>query len=426
MGLSKPQNKLEAVYYLVGERLFRLFLGFFIHAWMARSLTPADFGYITYIVKGVSIYYAFGLFGNDEILIAELLAKDLKTKKDVLKTVLYLRLIAGTIGLLALVIVTGIFSEFGSEIWLWTAVFGISIPLQAFTVYELPLIANMQMKTVFQVRNSSYLFGVFLKSLGLIKGIAKNTFVLIYFLEDLSWKFLASFSAYKNGMFGGTFDRNLAYKILKPSVLTVLASFLMLLDQRLAFFILDNISTPDVLGNYAIVVTLMDIALLVPISLTTALFPSVVNEKQKSDKEYKAAKQHFFNWLIIIGVLCALTLNLLAPYIIDLLYNQKYQNSIPLLKGMAFTAILSFFNLGRLKIFALEGELFYWICLLSSGVLIQTFLIFFLYPVFGLESIYIGTLFGQIIPNIIFIGFAPVRESTLYIFNWIKSLMKMF
>ena len=163
-------NKLQAASLLVGERLIRLVIGFFIHAWMARTLSPEDFGYITYIIKGVAVYYTFGLFGTDEVIMKELISRKPEFQKDVLKTTLILRFGIGMIGWFLMSILNGFVSGFGTDTWFWMFIFGMTIPVQALTVYEVPFITSMSMSKVFYARNGSYFVGV----IGKITALAVN------------------------------------------------------------------------------------------------------------------------------------------------------------------------------------------------------------------------------------------------------------
>lgn len=416
----QSQSKLAAASYLIGERLIRMFIGFFVHAWMARTLTPEDFGFISYIVKGVAVYYTFGLFGNDEVVIKELLSQKKEEQKNVLVTVTYLRLLIGTLGFVVMLLITGLASGFGSETWYWMLIFGITIPMQALTVYELPFISNMSMQPIFLARNSSYFIGVICKIIGLLKHFTKSSFIIIYMIEEFFGKFFSAILAFKQGWCGGKFNSKLAYYLLGPSLLSFFASFILLFDQRLPFLVLDYFGSATEIGKYAVVITLLDIALLFPVSLATAIFPSVVHGKNTSLEAYEKNRQHLANCLIWLGFAFAIFIWPLAPLIIKLLYGGKYLEVIPLLRGLAFTSILNFYNVGRFKWFVLDKALPDWIALLTSGLIIQSLALYLLIPQYGLSGIIGAVLLGQIIPNLLLVWRKNVRESLKIFFRSLK------
>ena len=408
-------GKVIAVSYLVGERLIRLFVGFFIHAWMARSLSPGDFGFISYVVKGVAVYYTFGLFGSDEIVIREFLSRKVENKKDVLKTVFYMRFGIGLFGLVLMSLISGVVSGFGTELWLWMLIFGCTIPFQAFTVYELPFISEMKMKPVFYARNGSYFVGVTAKVFGLIRQFQKNSFVFIYILEELSWKIFVYVLALKNDFVGGNFSKPIFDIIWRSGFLNLLAGFIILFDQRVPFLMLDYLGHFSLIGQYSVAIALLDIALLIPISLASALFPSVAQGKMESQESYEFHRQVLANWLVWAGLAFALSVYFTSPLIVKFLYGDKYIEVIPFLKGISFSAILSSFNVGRFKWFVLEDRLVEWIQLISLGLGIQAICLYIFIPLYGLQGVIFSCLAGQIMPNLIFVRRRIVRES-IYIF----------
>lgn len=414
------QTKFQAASLLVGERLIRLVVGFFIHAWMARTLSPEDFGFISYIIKGVAIYYTFGLFGTDEVIMKELASRDQKSQKDVLRTVIVLRLIIGLLGWILMSVISGLVSGFGSETWLWMTIFGVTIPIQAYTAYEIPYITKMSMQKVFYARNSSYFIGVIGKSAALLLHFSKNIFVQVYLLEEFCWKIFIGLIASRDRFTDGKYNKDIHKIIFKPSVLIFLAAFIALLDQRLPFFFIEYFTDSTVVGQYAIIVALLDIAILIPISMATALFPSVVHGKNENQASYLAHRQSMSNWLVRAGLSFSIIASIGAPLMIQILYRGKYSEIIPVFRLMVFSLIFYFFNIGRLKWFILEGALKEWMLLLFFSLLIQSILLAILIPHYGLMGVSVAVLVSQILPNIILVKNQYVRESIFVFFRSFK------
>lgn len=407
----KSQGKFSAAGLLVGERLIRLFVGFFIHAWMARTLSPEQFGFISFVAKSVAVYYTFGLFGSDEIVIKELISSDRNGQKNILTTVCLLRLTIGLFGWGLMLLISGLASGFGGETWTWMLIFGVTIPLQALTVFELPFISKMAMTPIFFARNGSYFVGVAGKALALLRGWSKGLFLFVYFIEELSWKLFVSLLAWKNGWGFGRFSKQVLDLLWKPSVLTFLSAFIMLFDQRLPFLFVEGAGNELMLGQYSVIASLMDIGLLVPVSLATALYPSVAEGMNQGSESYVRSRQEMANWLTWAGLAFSFSVFVLSPYIIRALYGGKYTEIEPILKLMAFTAIFGFFNIARFRWFALEHALGDWIRLILLGLFLQGISLTVLLPKFGLQGVVFSALIGQILPNLILIGNQKIQES---------------
>lgn len=413
-------SKSRAAFLLVGERFIRLIVGFFIHAWMARSLSAESFGFINYVVKGVMIYYTFGLFGTDEVIMKEMIHKDPSSQKDVLKTTLIIRLMMGFLGWAIMSIISGFVSGFTSDTWFWMFIFGMTIPMQAFTLYEIPLQLDMKMNKIFHARNGSYFVGVIGKTLSLLLGAAKNIFVLVYAIEEFCWKFFATIMAFQAGFRGGKFSNKIAESILKPSFVAFIAAFLAMFDQRLPFLFLERLTDSITVGQYSIMVSLLDIAILIPIALATALFPSVVKGKSESELVYKEQRLQMSKWLLRFSLIISVVACLGSPLGMKILYKSKYNEIVPVFQIFVFSLVFYFFNIGRFKWFILDGALKDWVILLIVGIVVQSICLSIFIPLYKLNGVTISVLAGQILPNLILIWRRPVRESLVVLFQSFK------
>lgn len=387
-----------------------MLLGFFVHTWMARSFSPEDFGFISFTVKSVSVYFAFGLFGVDEVIIKHLMGTDFD-RKDVLKTTLLLRLGVGTVGWVIVLLVTGIVSGFGSTAWITAVLFGVTIPLQAFTVYELPFMANMTMKPIFYARNTSYLLGVAGKVGTFWLGLGRSIFIAVYAFEETMWKLLIWLKAWSHGFCGGQWRPQIARSLWSSGLLAFFAVFVALFDQRLAFLVLESHADRSLLGAYAVVVALIDMVTLLPISLAMALFPKVAAAREANPTRYPRERQRMSNVLVWSGVVFAFATYLAAPLILTLLYQGKYDHALPLLRWMGVVSVWTFFNIGRFKWFALEGALGDWLALALLSLVLQAAALAYLVPSHGLAGVALGLLVGQLGASLV-LSFRPcVRES---------------
>jgi O-antigen/teichoic acid export membrane protein len=410
--LKEPaqQSQRVAASYLVGERMIRMLLGFFIHTWMARSFSAEDFGFISFTVKSVSVYFAFGLFGVDEVII-KLLVGNTHDRRDILRTALLLRLGLGTVGWLVVTLLTGFSTGFGSTTWITCALFGVSIPLQAFTVYELPFMAKMAMKPVFVARNTSYLVGVFAKVAVFWQSWSRSVFVATYTLEEVMWKALIFLKAHAHGFSGGQWRPEIAKALWSSGLLAFLASFVALFDQRVAFLVLESHSDGQLLGAYAVVIALFDMLTLLPVSLAMALFPKVASAKGTSPAEYQRERQKMSNLLVWSGVFLSVSVYFAAPMILTLLYHGKYDHALPLLRGMGFTSVWTFFNIGRFKWFAIENALGDWLCLSLVSLVLQMVMLKHIVPLYGLNGVAVSLAVGQLGASVLMSPRKVVRSS---------------
>ena len=239
-------------------------------------------------------------------------------------------------------------------------------------------------------------------------------------MEEFCWKIFITILAFREGWGGGSYKKDIASAILKPSILAFLAAFLALFDQRLPFLFLEHFTDSTTVGQYSIMVSLLDIAILIPISLATALFPSVVHGKNQGHDLYIQQRQAMSTWLVRASLSFSIGASIMAPLIIHILYKGKYVEVVPVFRVIVFSLIFYFFNIGRFKWFVLEGALKEWITLLLLGVVIQVTSLALLIPRLGLMGVVVSVILAQVIPNILMMRSRVVRESLVVFFKSFK------
>lgn len=406
---------LAATSYLFSERLIRMLVGFFIHAWLARYLSAEDFGRMSYVVKSVFVYYSFGLFGVDEIVIRELLRRR-GQEADVLQTVLRLRLFCGAVGWGAMLVLTVLLVGVEHDTFWPTVLFGLTIPLQAFAVYELPHIAHSALRPVFVARNSSYGLSSLAKCGAILSGAGRNLFIGIYGLEELMWKGAVYVQAMARGWTGGRFQAELARLFIRSGALHFAAGFVVLFDQRLPFLLIERFHGAQAVGHYAIAVALIDMGLLLPISLATGLFSPAVQAREASDGTYDRRIQLMADVLVWLGVAFAGGVWVCSPGIVDVLYHGKYQDAVPLFQGLAVVCVWNFFNIGRFKWLAVEEGLREWLILSSLCMAIQFVFLWHWLPSHGVAAVIASSAVSQCLGNLLMLPFSSHLRRSLVIF----------
>ena len=354
------------------------------------------------------------------MIIKELVRQRDGNGNDILRTGLILRLVMGILGWAALGVLTGLSTGFFNDLWLIVMFFGISIPLQAFTIFELPFMTRSQIRPVFWARNLSYFSGVAMKSAALLAKSPRGLFVGLYLIEEFLWKAIITLRAWQAGFLGGHWDRKVFDLLWRTGLLACIASFTVLFDQRLPFLFLQSMGQQEWLGSYAVTVSLIDMALLLPISLAAAIFPKVAKAQESEAATYHFERQRMSSCLVWFALAFAIPMHFLAPYILDVLYQGKYPHAENILRGMGWLSVWSFFNVGRFKWFALENALKEWLLLTVLSLGLQAVGLWWLLPSMGLNAILVAMFASQIGASLLLIWHPRVRESLII---FIKSLL---
>lgn len=101
-------------------------------------------------------------------------------------------------------------------------------------------------------------------------------------------------------------------------------------NGRLDQLVMTAIVAPKALGLYAFSVTLSEMLRTIAASFITVLFPKVSGELDEQGRAVLAAKTT--RWVLIIVSLCAAILFLIAPWIVPLIWGNRFVEAVPTLR----------------------------------------------------------------------------------------------
>lgn len=398
---------LRSFSYLFSERIIKIFIGFFVHAWLARHLGPDHFGKLSYIVKTVTVFFAFGLFGVDELIIKYIM-EGRYAEKDILKTVLKLRLKMSLLGLIALGIFLVIFQPEGWVFSLITFIYGVNILFQAFNVYELSFHSRMDFKPLFWANNISYLSASLLRVVGILINGSITFFLATYIWGEAVLKLMILNKVKWKEAFSGRNIPELSKIISKESIPFFLSSFVVLLDQRVSFFFIEKYLSLTDLGNYSVAVTLVDLWIFLPTAVAASVFPTIVTAYSNNKIKYEIRIQYLSDVLTWLAFGFSIGVILTSELVIKLLYGDRYLEAPRALSLFAITTIPVFFNLGRIKWMTLENRLKEWLWINTVCLVLNFTGHIVLVPKYGIDGAIGSFLASQVIGNLVML---PVFHS---------------
>ena len=401
--------------YLFSERIIKIVIGFFVHALLARHLGPDHFGKLSYVVKTVTVFFAFGLFGVDELIIKHLM-EGKYPEDDILKTVLKLRLKMSFLGLLALIIFLIIFRPEGWAFSLMTFIYGVNVFFQAFNVYELKFHSLMDFKPLFWANNISYLSSSVLRLLGVFFNTGITFFLMTYIWGEAVLKAMIFHKMGWKKAFQGKVIPELSLKLTKESFPFFLSSFVMVLDQRISFMFIEKYLSLSELGNYSVAVTLIDLWIFLPTAICTSVFPTIIAAFNNNKTKYEIRIQYLSDIMVWLSIVFSFGVILSSDLVIKLLYGSQYIDAPKTLSLFAITTIPVFFNLSRIKWITLENKLQEWLWINSTCLLINILGHIYLVPKFGVKGAILSFVFSQGFGNLIMSFFFESSRKSLKMF----------
>jgi O-antigen/teichoic acid export membrane protein len=406
---------MKGLSYLVSERLLKILIGFFVHAYIARHLGPDHFGKLTYIVKIVNVFYSFGVFGVDELIVKHLLSGKY-AENDIFKTVLRLRLQMSLLGFIALVVFLIVFQPESYAFSLLVFIYGINIFIQSFNVFDLKFHARMNFSPLFWANNIAYFTASALRVFGVWCGKGISFFLATYIVGEIILKTLVLRTFSFKGLIAASSIKDLRVDIFRTSWPYFLSSFILVFDQRVSFFFIEKFLSLNDLGNYSVAVTLVDLWGFLPLAIAAVVFPSIVSSFNENKSSYQSRIQYLADTLVWISFLFCIVTFLGSNLIVTLLYGERYSMAGSVLALYSLTAIPAFFNISRIKWLTLENKLKDWLIINLFCISLNIISHYFFVKVYGIQGAIYSYLGSQLIGNVVAAIFLDSARKSLIIF----------
>lgn len=360
---------LKSFQYLSSERLIKLVVGIIVHAWLARFLGPEKFGRLSYITNFTSIFLPFVIFGLDDVLTKHFLQKKYDPR-DVVTSQIQIRLYFGVIGFAILAAIVILDPSFELNYKLMILIFGLTLFLRVFDVIESFYQSFLNLKPVFWSRNISYLSSSAMKIAGVIFKSNLSFFLFTYLWEVFSWKVISVYTYFRNYRFGRV-NKEYSKLFLKEGFPLFWGAFIIMIDSKLGNITLKKYHGDESVGNFSIVMILIELWAFLPAAICASLYPAVFNSKMGMSGAYKNRLQLLYDILFWLGISFAASVTILSPWIVNVLYGSKFPELPNLLAISSWVAILTFLNFGRIKYYTLENKLRLWLVYSLISLLIN-------------------------------------------------------
>ena len=389
--------------WLFAGRIFQMGIAFFVGVWVARYLGPSEFGLLSFARSFVGLFMAISTLGLDGIVIRELV-KDESRRDFLLGTSFVLKLI-GAIVALALVSIAIYFTSTDNLTRLMVILIAASLIFQSFNVVDL----YFQSKVVSKFSVFAQVFSTTLS--GLLKVYLIITKASVIYFAAMAIFDMATIGAgyiyfYKKctneTLTKWKFDLQCAKSLLKdswPLIFSGIAvGIYMKIDQVMIKYMLNN----KAVGEYAVAVRLCEIWYIIPVIITSSLFPAIMNAKKQGEKLYYDRLQKLYSLMIWLAIMIAFSLSIFSKKLIEFLYGVAYMDSYTVLYIYIWVSIFVFVGVAFSKYLIIENytqkNLYRTILGAGANIICNIILI----PRYNIIGAAISTLIGQIIANYIY------------------------
>lgn len=371
---------------------------------VARILGPESYGTLNYVLSFVGLFGIIANLGIDSVVFRELTAHK-ERREEILGSALVLRLITGLIAVIC-VFITTIFISESAYVEGLMILFSISLVTQAFTLFNFDFLKDAEAKyaTITQIitlsiSNSLKVIAVyFFDSLAL--------YVLILGLENIlaGGIYLYQIKKYKNRtLFFKPSKSQLSYILSLSLPLLFVAAFTEIYS-RIDQIMLKNYLDIQAVGFYSAAVRITELWYFIPNIIMGAMFPAFVNVKGNKE-EYKKRVRLVFLLLSATAAVISIGIFFFGPYIIELIYGNKFIASSPILSIYILSLVGSFLSFILYQDLFIKNKLYLIIAISATTALINIVLNYYWIPLKGAAGAAWATVLSYNLIPILYLAF---------------------
>lgn len=357
--------------WLIGIRVFRMAVGIIVVGALGRYLGPEQFGVLNYAIALAAIFSVFATLGMDGIVIRELVGRPDQTAQ-VMGTAFVLRLGGAVIAML-LVFLASIASGDSGQITNLSLLVSLCFLPGSLEVIELWFQKNIMARHTALARIAATLL------------VAAGRLALVYYHAPLKYfaimqsvdallgglALVVAFKAQGQPITAWRFDRPVAAALLRDSRSLIFSGFLIAIYTRIEQVLVKNVLGDYAVGIYYSALRITDLWGFVPSALLTTIYPVFVAKRRNDPKTYQLRLQTVFDLLTGLGYAIAIGMTLLGPFVIPLIFGEKYRAAIPILIIQSWTAPIVCSALSRAQVMLLDNKMIYYTPIALIGIAIN-------------------------------------------------------
>lgn len=370
--------------WLMAEQILRLLITLLVGIYVARYLGPDSFGLLSYVMACFAIFSVVPVMGTDEVLARDLVRHP-ERRDAYLATAIWLRL--GATALAYLLLLLGLMAGDVEPVTrLYILIVAAGVAFQPFQIVELCFHAEVRSRYPSICRLVQLLLTSLIKLLLVAVGADLFWFVVATVLDQLMAAVgLLLVHHWRMGRVRLTLpDREIARRLLTDGLPLAVSSIVMILVMRLDLVIIGALTDERQLGLYAAASRIAEIWYIVPVMISSSLFPAIVRAKAAHSETYRERLQALCSLLVGMAVVVGIGATLLAEPIVRLLYGAAFDGSAMVLSILVWRGIFVAFGCVRARWMMLEGLSRQMIWLNVAELVLSVTLNFLLIPSFGI------------------------------------------
>ena len=410
--------------WMFSARIFILAVAFFINAYIARYLGPANYGLLNYVISFIGLFAVLSSLGIENVANREII-KNHENKDLIVGTSFYLKLFGSLLALIIILIISPLTTR-DPLLLILIGICSLTFIFSAFNIIEVYFQSQVLSKYPAIISIISGVISAILKiiviylSAGIIWLTAIYVFESMIVALGLIYFFINKGHSVKKLVF----DKTTAILIVKDSWPLMLSGLAWSIYMKIDQVMIKNMIGNESVGIYAVAVKLSEFWYFVPGIICASIFPAIINAKKVSQKIYDERFKKLYVFMFWLSFLVAIFLSLFAPLIIHLLFGVKYMDAVIPLRIYVWAGIAV--SLGYVATYHLLAENKTKINAISTtvGALTNIILNLILIPKYGINGSAFASFISYSIVTLSLVFFSKFSPKQKNIFSKIPINIK--
>ena len=371
--------------WLLADRGMRLAGSFLVGLWLARYLGPSDFGLFSVATAATFFGVVATQLGMDGLVQRELVRRP-EAAGVILGTVtgLGLAVAAAAWGVIALLSFTVVQDPEMRSVLLWM---GLLVVPQALVGWEYLFQARSDLRPVVIGQNSCFAVCLASRALLIIGHAPVVAFAVVAVAERAlgAWV-VVRWGAHRHPTGRLSFDPALARTIMAEAWPVWISALLTTTYLKFDQILIVHWSGSAAAGTYAAATRFSELWWSISTIVATAVLPDLVRASHRSQRQYWAIMQKYFDASAALSVLAAVTMTLLAPVLVRLFYGARYSGAAGILAVQFWSAVFIFLSVARGRHLVASGRRLVELWFALGGVALNLSANAVLIPRFGAQG----------------------------------------
>lgn len=412
---------------MLAEKASRIISGILVGVLVARFLGKEQFGIISYALSVLSIFTVFSTLGLDGIVVRELITEK-KKKYEIIGTTFWLRFIGSF-----LVVIAATYYSFmrdpSDRTWIVFLV-SIAVVFQSFSVIDFYFQSEVKGKFNAITQVITLIISAIVKLLLIYLEAPLSWFASMVLLEAILTAInqLIFYKKNQQEISRWKFSLGEAKRLLSHSWPIIISAFMQMIYQQAdKILIARYLQDMGMVGQYSAATRISEASFFIPVALSAALFPGIINNRNNKPLQLKRLTQ-IYSLMIWSALIISIGGYLLGDLVIGFLYKDGFPLAPEIFKIHIWITIPVFFGtawgswllaLNKQKLITI-----YQVLLLIIVLVLETYMI----PIYGIRGAAYSIVLCQMLSIFIIIFVYKPKESAMLFISALnpKNLIDVF